>query len=118
MSEGWCTLSKAFSISLLSKKTSRPRLCDCAIYSNIVFVCLFYQSEINSPLLRPLLQGHQLGPEILSFLFKGNGGLLFILGIVEEKTLKLLLLVLDKESLKKRMRIDRVGNYKLKIKID
>ena len=63
-----------------------------------MFVCLFYQSEINSPLLRPLLQGHQLGPEILSFLFRGNRGLLFILGKVEEKTLKFPMLDLDKEK--------------------
>jgi len=49
-----------------------------------VFVCLFYQSEINSPLLRPLLQGHQLGPEILSRPVQGNWGLFFILGKVVE----------------------------------
>ena len=73
-------------------------VCVCASVCVCLFVCLFYQSEINSPLLRPLLQGHQLGPEILSFLFRGNRGLLFILGKVEEKTLKFPMLDLDKEK--------------------
>ena len=66
----------------------RVCVCVCVCVCLCVFVCLFYQTEINSPLRRPLLLGHQLGPEILSFLFRGNRGLLFIIGKVGEKNFK------------------------------
>ena len=64
----------------------------CCIYGVCVYECVYVLLLLErnkQPVLTALTSGLQLGPEILSYPFQGNWGLLFILGKVVENYLKL-----------------------------